>query len=218
MQKHSLDEGVFIRSVATRGHLGGVSRCTNDIVDVLDAMGKDVVIVETVGVAQDEVEIARMAYTTIVVLVPGLGDDVQALRAGILEVGDIFVVNKADHEGAERTVLEIRAMLDRETDPNTGWPTPVLKTQANEGHGVPDLMEAIAEHQRFLLQEGYASSRYEERVRQRFVAELQNMLLEEVMKKISEKDYLEKVIQDLVRKEDDPYSKAERVVRRMIRD
>jgi LAO/AO transport system kinase len=216
MQKHSLDEGVFIRSVATRGHLGGVSRCTNDIVDVLDAMGKDVVIVETVGVGQDEVEVARMAYTTIVVLVPGLGDDVQALKAGILEVGDIFLVNKADHEGADRTVLEIKTMLDRESESQTPWPAPVLKTQANEGHGIAEVMEVIAGHHRFLLEEGYRTRLYKERLRQRFLTELQNMLFEEAVKKISEEKYLDKVIEDLVQKRDDPYSKAEQVVREML--
>src|SRR3989440_1484116 len=112
MQDHALDTGVFIRSLATRGQLGGLSRVTSDCARVLDAMGKDVILIETVGVGQDEVEICRLAHTTVVVVVPGLGDDIQAIKAGILEVADVFAVNKADREGADRTVRDLRSMLE----------------------------------------------------------------------------------------------------------
>jgi LAO/AO transport system kinase len=132
MQRHSLDREVFIRSMATRGHLGGLSRATNDVVDVLDAMGKDFVIIETVGVGQDEVDIVRTAHTTLVVAVPGLGDEIQAIKAGIMEIGDVFVVNKADREGAERTVLEIEIMLEH-GESDSGWRPRVFKTVASRG-------------------------------------------------------------------------------------
>jgi LAO/AO transport system kinase len=112
MNRHADDPGVFIRSLATRGHMGGLSRSTGDVVNVMDAMGMDVVIIETVGVGQDEIDIVRMAHTTVVVSVPGLGDDIQAIKAGVLEIGDVFVVNKADREGADRTARELSVMLE----------------------------------------------------------------------------------------------------------
>ena len=137
MQRHATDEGVFIRSLATRGHFGGLTVSTRSVVAVMDAMGKDVVLVETVGVGQDEVDIVSMADTTLIVTVPGLGDDIQALKAGILEAGDIFVVNKMDREGAQRTAGQLRTMLsmEREGARGEGWSPPVLLTCAPEGRG-----------------------------------------------------------------------------------
>ncbi|HEX9900017.1 MAG TPA: methylmalonyl Co-A mutase-associated GTPase MeaB, partial [Candidatus Methylomirabilis sp.] len=120
MQRHSLDPGVFIRSMATRGHLGGLARATNDVVDILDAAGKDYVIIETVGVGQDEVEVVKAAHTSVVVAVPGMGDEIQAIKAGIMEIGDLFVVNKADRDGADKTVTEIEMMLHL-GKPTEGW-------------------------------------------------------------------------------------------------
>ncbi|MBI3002942.1 MAG: methylmalonyl Co-A mutase-associated GTPase MeaB, partial [candidate division NC10 bacterium] len=131
MQRHSLDPEVFIRSMATRGQLGGLAPATHAVVDVLDAAGKAVILIETVGVGQDEVEIVRLAHTTLVIMVPGLGDEVQAIKAGILEIGDLFVVNKADREGADRTAAELQMMLGLAAA--TGWKPPVLKTVAPEG-------------------------------------------------------------------------------------
>jgi LAO/AO transport system kinase len=144
MQAHSADEGVFIRSMATRGHLGGLSRATGDAALVLDAAGKDVIIIETVGVGQDEVDIIRTADVSIVTLVPGTGDEMQALKAGIMEIADIFVVNKADREGADRLLSAVEANLALHTYANGEWRPPILPTVATTGRGVPELVDAIA--------------------------------------------------------------------------
>jgi len=144
MQAHASDEGVFIRSMATRGHLGGLARATGDAALVLDAAGKDVIIIETVGVGQDEVDIIRTADVSIVTLVPGTGDEVQALKAGIMEIADIFVVNKADREGADRLVSAVEANLALHGYGGGEWRPPIVKTVATSGAGVPQLVEAIA--------------------------------------------------------------------------
>src|SRR5262249_43450228 len=144
MQMHAGDEGVFIRSMATRGHLGGLARATGDAAIVLDAAGKDVVIIETVGVGQDEVDIVRTADVSIVMLVPGTGDEVQALKAGIMEIADIFVVNKADREGADRLVSAIESSLSLHPSGTEQWRPPILKTVATTGEGVAELVEAIS--------------------------------------------------------------------------
>ena len=140
MQAHASDAGVFIRSMATRGHLGGLSRATADAVVVLDAAGRDVIILETVGVGQDEVEVARAADISLLVLVPGSGDDVQALKAGVMEIADIFVVNKADRHGADRMVATIDAVLSLASDTPQAWRPPVLQTVATSGVGIDDLI------------------------------------------------------------------------------
>src|SRR5205807_1188165 len=143
MQTHAQDEGVFIRSMATRGHLGGLARATGDAALVLDAAGKDLIVIETVGVGQDEVDIIRTADVSIVTLVPGTGDEVQALKAGIMEIADIFVVNKADREGADRLVSAVEANLALQTYASGEWRPPVLKTVATSGQGVAELVAAI---------------------------------------------------------------------------
>jgi LAO/AO transport system kinase len=143
MQAHSSDPGVFIRSMATRGQLGGLARSTTDVASVLDAAGKSLVIVETVGVGQDEVDIVRMADVSIVILVPGTGDEVQALKAGIMEIADIFVVNKADRDGADRMVTAVESNLALQSYPEGQWRPPIIKTEATTGRGVPELWEAI---------------------------------------------------------------------------
>src|SRR5688572_19285543 len=138
MQAHASDPGVFIRSMATRGHLGGLARATSEVALVYDAAGKDVVIIETVGVGQDEVDIVRTADVSIVTIVPGAGDEVQALKAGIMEIADIFVVNKAEREGADRTVASIEAMLSLQAFGEGEWRPPIMKTEATTGKGVPE--------------------------------------------------------------------------------
>jgi LAO/AO transport system kinase len=144
MQAHAGDPGVFIRSMATRGQLGGLARATSEAAVVLDAAGRDYVIIETVGVGQDEVDVVRTADVSIVVLVPGTGDEVQALKAGIMEIADVFVVNKADREGADRMVAGVEAMLGLAAPAEGAWRPPVIKTEATSGAGVPDLLAAIA--------------------------------------------------------------------------
>lgn len=143
MQSRSLDSGTFIRSMATRGHLGGLTLATGDVVSILDAAGFDIVFVETVGVGQDEVEIVKAAHATVVLLVPGMGDDVQAMKAGIMEIGDVFVINKADHPGVERVEAELKAMLSM-CERTDAWSPPVVRTIASEGQGIEESVRALA--------------------------------------------------------------------------
>lgn len=160
MQNHEGDPGVFVRSLATRGNLGGLSRSTRDVVHVMDAMGKDVVIIETVGVGQDEVDVVGTAHTSVVVVVPGMGDDIQAIKAGILEIADVFVLNKADREGADRTEREIRMMLELgNVTAARGWKPPVVRTIATTGDGMPDMLGAIDEHHGWAAAEGRIAER-----------------------------------------------------------
>lgn len=146
MQKHHADPGVFIRSMATRGSLGGLAAATADVALLLDAAGRDVILIETVGVGQHDVEIARLADLTLVVLVPGMGDDVQTLKAGIMEIADVFVINKADRPGADRLEQEIRAMLELADRPDQ-WTPPIVRAVATEGRGVPEILEAVQKFQ-----------------------------------------------------------------------
>ena len=152
MQELSTDQGVFIRSMATRNHPGGIAKATRDAVRILDAAGKDVIIVETVGAGQSEVEIIKVAQTIIVLFAPGLGDEIQAIKAGIMEIGDIFVVNKADRENADRTAMDIQSMLQLD-DKKRKWQPPTLKATALTGEGVPQLVEKIEEHRLFFEEE-----------------------------------------------------------------
>ena len=192
MQAHASDEAVFIRSMATRGHLGGLSRATADAAIVLDAAGKDVVVIETVGVGQDEVEIVRTADISIVTLVPGTGDEVQALKAGIMEIADIFVVNKADREGADRLVSSIEATLSLQTYGPGEWRPPILKTVATSGVGVTELMSSIDLFREHAAREGSSAAsrglladrrrvrsdaRFRDLLARRFVAHVETELL-----------------------------------------
>ena len=168
MQEHALDPGVFIRSMASRGHLGGLSWATPQAVRVLDAAGCDVVLVETVGVGQSEVEVAGAADTTVVLLAPGMGDGVQAAKAGILEIGDVFVVNRADRDGADMTLRELRHMLTLGSGPRSGpsddsWTPPVLRTVASRGEGIGDVLAAIDAHREWLQRTGVLVERRESR-------------------------------------------------------
>src|SRR5437762_8434721 len=147
------DRGVFIRSMATRGFLGGLAKATNDVVDVLDASGFDVVIVETVGVGQDEVDVIRTVQTNIVILVPGMGDDIQAIKAGIMEIGDVFVVNKADRPGADKTVTEVTMMMSL-VEEHGDWVPPIVKTVASQSQGIEELDAAIGKHYDYLASSG----------------------------------------------------------------
>ncbi|KAA0255359.1 methylmalonyl Co-A mutase-associated GTPase MeaB [Acidobacteria bacterium ACD] len=177
MQDLYTDPGVWIRSMATRGHLGGLSRATADAVDVLDAGGFDEVIVETVGVGQDEVDVFRLAESCVVVLTPGMGDDIQAIKAGLMEVADLFVVNKADRDGADKVVQEILQML--ELGERGAWVPPVLKTVARDGTGVEDLADALHEHRGFLAGPAGAGRR-RERTRRRIESIVRERLLSEL--------------------------------------
>ena len=201
-------KGVFIRSMGTRGSLGGLSTATFDAIKILDAMGKDLIIVETVGAGQAEVDIVGAAHTTIVVTVPGLGDDIQAIKAGIMEIGDLFVVNKADRIGADRRVMEIRAMLELSNHQEKGgWRPPVLKTVAREGEGVSELADGIERHFSYLKENNLIEEFEKKRVRGEIEDILKAQLLRRALSKLSDEDY-RAIIERVVRREIDPYSAA----------
>jgi LAO/AO transport system kinase len=220
MQSHAGDEGVFIRSMATRGHLGGLSRATADAALVLDAAGKDMVIIETVGVGQDEVEIVRMADVSIVTLVPGAGDEVQALKAGIMEIADIFVLNKADREGADRLASAIATSLSLRTYREDEWRPPIVQTVATSGQGVPQLVEAISAFRahaerdrgpgrasaRLLRRRDRADQRLRELVSRRFVDRLEREVLAP--------GEWANVVGRLAAREIDPYAAADELLKR----
>jgi len=215
MQRHALDEGVFIRSLATRGHFGGLTASARTVITVLDAMGKDFVLVETVGVGQDEVEIAATAYTTVVVTVPGMGDDIQAIKAGILEVADILVINKADREGAARTYQDLVQMLELQAHRKaSAWKAPVLMTQAKDNEGIAELMAAVKDHQEFLSRDGGAARRQARafRVRQEFLELLKEGIFRHLLKQLEADGRLDQVLTDILAQKTDPYSASEALV------
>jgi LAO/AO transport system kinase len=215
MQRHALDEGVFIRSLATRGHFGGLTASSRAVITVLDAMGKDYILVETVGVGQDEVEIAATAYTTVVVTVPGLGDDIQAIKAGILEVADILVVNKADREGASRTYQDLMQMLELQSIRKTkSWKPRVILTQAKEDQGIEELLAGVREHQEYLGKdqgEALRAAIYQ-RVRQEFLELVKEGVYKTLMEQLSHSGRLEEILQGILAKSTDPYSASEDLI------
>jgi LAO/AO transport system kinase len=215
MQRHALDDGVFIRSLATRGHFGGLTSSARAVITVLDAMGKDYILVETVGVGQDEVEIAATAYTTMVVTVPGLGDDIQAIKAGILEVADILVVNKADRDGADRTFQDLMLMLDLQTkSKHQVWRPPVILTQAKENLGLDELLAAVKEHREFLAADGgqaLAAARFA-RLRQEFLELLKEGVFRHLLAQIQADGRLDAILHEIAERQTDPYSASENLV------
>lgn len=184
MQDHALDRDVFIRSMATRGHLGGVAWATPHALRVLDAAGCDVVLIETVGVGQSEVEVVSLADTTVVLLAPGMGDGIQAAKAGILEVADVFVVNKADREGADQTVRDLKYMisLGRREREGASWRPPVIRTVATQGEGVDDIVTAIDEHRDWMVERGELGLRR----RRRAEAEIEAISVEQLRQKLGD--------------------------------
>ncbi|HOP48416.1 MAG TPA: methylmalonyl Co-A mutase-associated GTPase MeaB [Desulfobacteraceae bacterium] len=216
MQRHSMDKGVFIRSLATRGHFGGLTQSTRSAIDVLDAMGKDFILVETVGVGQDEVEIVRSAHTTIIVVVPGMGDDVQAIKAGILEAGDIFLINKADREGAEKTAADLRLMIDMDQEKyrKGAWKPPILKAQAVFDKGIAELLEEIHKHGKYMLEsaDGMKLARKKERVREELSDMIKNRIIEEVINSITRTEEFESAVESIVSGDKDPYTACEQLV------
>jgi LAO/AO transport system kinase len=214
MQSHAADEGVFIRSMATRGHLGGLARATGDAALVLDAAGKDIVIIETVGVGQDEVEIVRTADISIVTLVPGTGDDVQALKAGIMEIADVFVVNKSDREGADRLVSAIESNLALHEYRADQWRPPIVKTVATTGSGVADLLDAI---QRFRV---HSAANQTARRRGRNEARVRELVAQRLLKDLEERVLTagewDAAIERVSSREIDPYTAADNLVKRVL--
>ena len=209
MQEHFSDPGIYIRSMATRGSLGGLARTTADVATVLDASGRDLVMIETVGVGQDEVDIVRLADVTVVILVPGMGDDVQTIKAGIMEIADIFVINKSDHDGAERVEREIRALQSLAVR-HDGWTPPIVKTVASEGTGVKDLAAAIAEYESYLQKENLALKKSAENWQERLVEMLRDAMLEKSRQQLGNGD-LARFAAEVAEHKRDPYSLVEEI-------
>ena len=214
MQAHAGDAGVFIRSMATRGNLGGLARATSEVALILDASGKDTIIIETVGVGQDEVDIVRTADVSIVTLVPGTGDDVQALKAGIMEIADIFVVNKADRDGADRTVASVEALLALQAFDADAWRPPIVRTVATTGDGVAELVATIERfraHTRATL-----GSRRRARAEFRLREILARRFLERVETEVVGPGEFGEYLERIARRELDPYSAAADIMRRAL--
>jgi LAO/AO transport system kinase len=217
MQRHSLDDGVFIRSLATRGHFGGLTQSTRSAIDVLDAMGKDVVIVETVGVGQDEVDVVKSAHSTVIVVIPGMGDDIQAIKAGILEAGDIFVINKSDREGTDKTLSDLRLMIDMDQKKYEGgrWKPPIVKTQAVFDKGTMELLDEIENHKKFLKKsaEGLYFRKKKDKVREELADMVKQRLIDVVLERIIDTGEFEEAVESVVSGEMDPYSACDNLVR-----
>ena len=215
MQAHSEDPDVFIRSMATRGHLGGLARATSDAALVLDAAGKTLVMIETVGVGQDEVDIVRTADISIVVLVPGTGDDVQALKAGIMEIADIYVVNKADRDGAERMVTAIESNLSLQSFGEGEWRPPIVKTEATTGRGIPELWQTIQSFR--ARSEGTRVRRLKARNEFRLRDLLTHRYLDFVERRLLIEGEFDALVDRIAAREVDPYSAAENLLQRSLK-
>ena len=216
MRRHTEDDGVFIRSMATRGHLGGLTKTTRETVLVFDAMGYDIILIETVGVGQDEVEIAQFAHSTAVVSLPGMGDDIQAMKAGLLEIGDIFVVNKSDKPGADEVVEQLRAMLDMGSRATGQWLAPVIKTVASKEHGIVDLVDAFWQHHKFLKDSGQFAEHGYKWEFQFFRHLVMEMVADQIFNDIKDSQAGKQLLDDLKNRHIDPFSAAEQLVKGFI--
>jgi LAO/AO transport system kinase len=213
MQAHHADTGIYIRSMATRGFLGGLARTTADVATALDASGKDVVLIETVGVGQDEIDIVRLAEVTVVILVPGMGDDVQSIKAGIMEIADIFVVNKADREGADQVSRDLRYMqsLGGRHSAAGAWRPPIVKTVASRGEGVQDVVAAVEKHCEWMRSHGELDLRRAARA----AAEIEAIALGQVRRRFASvhgSTALDAAAQRVVAGKTDPYTAADELV------
>ena len=205
------DEGIFVRSMATRGSLGGLSQKSVDAVKLMDAYGIEVIIVETVGVGQSEVDIVKTADTTMVVVVPGLGDDIQAIKAGILEIGDLFTINKADREGVDKLNIEIEMMLELNQE-SVEWRPPINRTVASKDEGVIEVVDSIEEHRKFLFQTGKIEQIRASRIKTEITAMINDRLARYVDKEIISTDDFANTVIKLQNREIDPYSVVDNVV------
>jgi len=211
MQSHGVDKDVFIRSLASRGWKGGLSKATVNTIHVMDAMGKDIIFVETVGSGQAEVDIIRVADTCVIVLIPGMGDEIQMMKAGILEAADIFVINKADREGADRLKVWLETMLDMKTLPPDKWKPCIVITEANVGKGIEPLADEILRHRDFLVSSGELEKRRKERAKLELMMAIESSIknyIEEM-----DQDYLEKLVHDLVHRKTNPQSAASKIIK-----
>jgi LAO/AO transport system kinase len=211
MQPLGGDTGIFIRSMASRGRLGGIAHATSDAIDLIDAAGFDLVLVETVGAGQSEVEIASAAHTTMVIEVPGMGDDVQAIKAGILEIADVFVVNKADREGANATIRQLRAMLHLGGPPRDGWEPPILPAIAMREEGIAEIAAAVERHLAHLASSGHKAERERERAAHGFQLVVQEAALARVRDRLAGTGW-DALVARIAAREIDPYTAAEQLL------
>lgn len=216
MNDLTCDEGVFIRSMGTRGSLGGLSKKTADAVKLMDAFGMDLIIIETVGVGQSEVDIVKSADTTLVVLVPGLGDDIQAIKAGILEIGDVFAINKADRDGCDRLNVEIEMMLDLDSK-KVDWRPPIQRTIASKDEGVDELAELLDEHFEYLKESGELDVRREQRIRNEVLTMIQEEIGRFVRENVTEMEGFDNMIVGIKNRETDPYTVVDDIMIKVIK-
>jgi LAO/AO transport system kinase len=212
MQRHSIDSSVYIRSMATRGVMGGLARATGDAVDILDASGKTIIIIETVGVGQDEVDVVKYADTVVVVMVPGLGDDIQAIKAGIIEIADLFAVNKSDLIGADRVVSDLESLFS--FFPESSQKIEIIKTVANDGSGVEELAAAIARHKEKMKREEKFQERRKERYKERFYSILKEKLLSKTIDEALGTEHIQ-YIEAISQRRIDPYSAVDEVIEKI---
>jgi LAO/AO transport system kinase len=222
MQRHAEDPGVFIRSLATRGALGGLAKAVGDAVHVMDVMGKEIIMVETVGTGQQEVEIINHSHTVVVVLVPGMGDEIQAIKAGIMEIADIFVINKADRDGTTQLMNELNAMLNMVPEFPGGWQPPVIRIgnvfdTVQFGESLEELAAAIEDHHRRLVETGLLGDRMRRKTMVEIHEALRDAILEPILKDLMESGEMDKIADRLLRKESDPYTLADEVARRYLK-
>ncbi|UCG36959.1 MAG: methylmalonyl Co-A mutase-associated GTPase MeaB [Candidatus Bathyarchaeota archaeon] len=215
MQDLSTDQGVFIRSMATRSNPGGLAKATKDAVCVLDASGKDIVIVETAGAGQSEVDIIKVAQTVVVVLAPGLGDEIQAIKAGIMEIGDIFVVNKADRDNADKALIDIQTMLELGSETG-GWKKVITKTIAITGEGTQLLLEKIGEHREY-LEKRNTGKKQKENLESELIEALKQKIAEHIVAEMRRKGELDKLVSRILAKEIDPFTAAESVISELLK-
>lgn len=207
MQMHSLDDEVFIRSMATRGHLGGLSAAASDVIDFLDACGKDIIIVETVGVGQDEIDVVKIAQSIIVVLMPGMGDEIQAMKAGLMEIADIFVINKADKEGTEKLEIELERLIEMSSNLNN-WKPNIIKTIATNKIGIDELCSSLKKHYEYIKSSNKYNQRLFQAAQQRLIDAYCDLSIAKAINKLKEEEY-KKIIQNVYERKIDPYTAVE---------
>ena len=216
MQKHSADQGVFIRSLAARGWTGGLSKAAISMIHIMDAMSKDIIFVETVGTGQAEIDITQVADTSIVILTPGMGDAIQMMKAGILEAADIFVINKADRDGASNLKMELQVMLEMKVNLPGGWRPGIVLTEAIYDKGTGELVEEIFRHRQFLISSGGLEARRKQRAKLELIEAIESSIKNYIDAGV-DKDYLEKLIDDLVQRKTNPHSAALQIINQSIK-
>lgn len=216
MMDLTADEGIFVRSMATRGSLGGLSQKAGDAVKLMDAFGMDVIIVETVGVGQSEVDIVKTADTTMVVVIPGMGDDIQAIKAGILEIGDLFTINKADREGTDKLNIEIEMMLELNPE-HVSWRPPINRTIASKGIGIEAVVDSIEEHKAYLIESGKLSDIRKARIKNEVTAMLNDRVNRYIDEKVVATDAFDQLVVKMQTREIEPYSVVDDIVGKVLK-